>query len=65
MGETVARSIPIDPYDGKPIRFRIVDGQPTVYCVGPDGQDDGGKSEMRGASGKGDILLRLPKSRAL
>lgn len=35
--------LPLDPIDGKPIRFlRTADGV-TVYSVGRDGRDDGGK----------------------
>jgi hypothetical protein len=34
--------IPLDPYDGKPLRYkRLADGV-LVYTVGPDGTDDGG-----------------------
>jgi RNA polymerase sigma factor (sigma-70 family) len=54
-------SVPIDPYDNRPIRFAVVDGQPTVYCLGHDGQDAGGKTESVGAPNPGDVLLRLPK----
>ena len=41
--EAGLKSVPVDPYDEQPIRFAIVDGQPTVYAVGRDGRDDGGK----------------------
>jgi hypothetical protein len=37
-------AIPLDAYDGKPIRYiRLPDGI-AVYCVGQDGVDDGGKT---------------------
>jgi hypothetical protein len=45
-----------------PIRFAVVDGQPTVYSLGHDGKDDGGKAESVGAPNPGDVLLRLPRS---
>ena len=51
--------IPRDPYDGQPTRFSVVDGRPTVYCVGPDGQDDGGKSDVAKTPQFADVLLRL------
>ena len=35
------KAVPIDPYDGKPMRFTLIDGQPVVYSVGRDGKDDG------------------------
>ena len=36
------RSVPTDPYDGRPIRLsRRIDGI-VLYAVGPDGRDDGG-----------------------
>jgi hypothetical protein len=36
------RAIPTDPYDGQPLRFRLLDDGLVVYAVGPDGQDNGG-----------------------
>ncbi|MBN1675722.1 MAG: hypothetical protein JXR37_32060 [Kiritimatiellae bacterium] len=36
-------AVPVDPFDGKPIRYRRdPDGAWRVYSVGPDGTDDGG-----------------------
>jgi len=36
-------SVPIDPYDGKPLRYHAIgDGTFFLYSVGPDGVDDGG-----------------------
>ncbi len=54
-------SVFIDPYDNQPIRFTVVDGQPTVYAIGSDRKDDGGKIESVGAPRPGDLLLRLPR----
>jgi hypothetical protein len=53
--------VPVDPYDDRPIRFVVVAGRPTVYCIGYDGKDDGGKVESIGAPNPGDILQRLLK----
>jgi ABC-type transport system involved in multi-copper enzyme maturation permease subunit len=36
-------SIPIDPYDGKPLRYRIIPEGAVVYAVGPDLEDNGGR----------------------
>lgn len=37
-------AIPIDPFDGKPIRYRQVSAGYVVYSVDVDGRDDGGKT---------------------
>ncbi len=53
-------SVPIDPDDGRPIRFAVVDGRPTVYAIGQDGRDDGGRVDNARTPDSGDLLLRLP-----
>lgn len=35
--------VPVDRFDGKPLRYRLVDGQPLLYSVGADRDDDGGR----------------------
>ncbi len=35
---------PLDPFSGKPFRFRCDGKDYTLYSVGPDGRDDGGRS---------------------
>jgi hypothetical protein len=36
-------SVPLDPVDGKPLRYRLnADGTFLLYSVGPNGKDDGG-----------------------
>ncbi len=35
-------SVPPDRFDGKPLRYRLVDGKPLLYSVGSDRDDDGG-----------------------
>ncbi len=37
---------PIDPYDGKPLRYRLTGGIPTVWSVDRDLKDDGGDLSM-------------------
>ena len=34
--------VPLDPFDGKPIRLKQADGKLVIYSIGPDGIDDGG-----------------------
>ena len=36
-------SVPLDPYDGQPLRYRQLDPGFVVYSIGPDGVEDGGK----------------------
>jgi hypothetical protein len=37
------RVVPLDPYDGKPLRYRpLIDGV-LIYAIGPDLKDDGGR----------------------
>jgi hypothetical protein len=35
--------VPPDRYDGKPLKYRLVEGQPLLYSVGVDRDDDGGR----------------------
>jgi hypothetical protein len=51
--------VPIDPFDGKPIRFKKTDGKYLIYSVGPDGIDDGGVP-FDSKSDKDDITFELP-----
>jgi hypothetical protein len=37
--------VPADPYDGKPLRYRRLKDGVVIYCIGPDGKDDGGTFE--------------------
>jgi hypothetical protein len=36
-------AVPIDRYDGQLLKYRLIDGQPVVYSVGVDRDDDGGR----------------------
>jgi hypothetical protein len=52
--------VPLDLYDGAPLRYRQLDDGVVVYSVGPDGQDDGGKIVRRGnPTSDADIGVRL------
>lgn len=45
LDELIPRSLPampIDRYDGKPLRYALRDGRPVVYSVGSDRTDEGG-----------------------
>jgi hypothetical protein len=41
-------SIPQDPFDGAPLRYRLLEPGYVVYSVGPDREDNGGKYRPRG-----------------
>ena len=36
-------SVPLDPYDGQPLRYKRLPAGFVVYSIGADGRDDGGK----------------------
>lgn len=36
------KAVPLDPYDGKPLRYRRLADGVVVYSIGQDGTDDGG-----------------------
>ena len=50
--------VPTDPYDGRPIRMRHVDGGLVLYSIGRDRKDDGGRPAEPGAE-DGDLVFRL------
>jgi hypothetical protein len=51
--------VPLDPYDGKPLRYkRLADGV-IVYAVGPDGTDDGGTLDPNPIKPGTDLGFRL------
>jgi hypothetical protein len=39
------RSVPCDPVDGKPLRYKPLSEGMSLYSVGPDRKDDGGSQE--------------------
>lgn len=38
--------LPIDPFDGEPIRYRLTAGKPHLYSVGMNRRDDGGRNDL-------------------
>ena len=50
-------AIPLDPYDGQPLKWKR-DGEAVVlYSIGPDEKDDGGR-KMDDSEKKGDLVFR-------
>src|SRR5205085_149198 len=50
-------SVPLDPYDGNPLRLAVVAGKRVVYSVGRDGTDDGGRVDSENGRKPGDLLF--------
>jgi hypothetical protein len=42
----------VDPFDGKPLRYKRTEPGYMVYTIGPDGVDDGGRE--RGPNERGE-----------
>ncbi len=52
-------AVPLDPFDGKPLRLKISDGAFVVYSVGMDGVDNGGQLDDKPFLPGSDIGFRL------
>jgi hypothetical protein len=59
--------VPLDPYDGQPLRYRSVADGVLIYSVGPDERDNGGACNREDIKAPGtDLVFRLwnpPKRR--
>jgi hypothetical protein len=49
---TFMASVPLDPFDGSPVRFKPLDKGFVVYSVGPDLTDDQGEARVTGKNRK-------------
>ncbi len=49
--------LPLDPYGGAPLRYRIDSGEYVVYSIGKDGVDQDGRSEPAGQAD--DVSVRV------
>jgi hypothetical protein len=52
-----ANSLPVDPFDGQPLRYVVDDDGLRVYSVGRNGRDDGGLDDYY----KGDIVFHIAR----
>jgi hypothetical protein len=54
--------VPIDPFDGGPLRVSFINEEAMIYSVGPDGVDDAGRKvvDSTDSEAKGDIVFRIP-----
>ena len=48
------KAIPTDPFDGQPLRYKLLEKGYVIYSIGPDLKDDGGLSKKYDAKGKSD-----------
>jgi ABC-type transport system involved in multi-copper enzyme maturation permease subunit len=60
LSPNLIEKIPMDPYLGKPLRYRRLADGVVIYSVGPDGKDDGGKIDRKNPNAAGtDLGIRL------
>ncbi len=59
--EAGLKGIPIDPFDGKPMRVAMLGSPPVIYSVGKDGRDDEGQKDSKYDTLPGDLLFRMPE----
>jgi hypothetical protein len=53
-------TIPDDPYIGEPVRYKRTRKGFVLYCVGPDGEDNGGRGPMSNSYDHDDIAIFAP-----
>ncbi len=49
--------IPVDRFDGRPIKYRVENGAPILYSVGADTDDDGGRQPEGGRAARQATML--------
>jgi hypothetical protein len=55
--------LPLDPWTGKPLIYRLTPPRYTLYAVGPNGVDDGGVTEGRGSMEPDLVIVPIPPPR--
>jgi hypothetical protein len=50
----------LDPFDGKPLRYKAIGGGCKVYSIGVDKVDDGGLRVRKEGSSNMDIVVQFP-----
>src|SRR5262249_2360916 len=57
---TFVDQVPVDLYDGQPLRYKRLSDVVVVYCVGPDKKDAGAKLDRKNRLARGaDLGFRL------
>lgn len=49
-------AVPPDRFDGRPLRYRLIDGKPLLYSIGSDRDDDGGRPSI---ADRGRVVTKL------
>jgi hypothetical protein len=61
------KELPLDPYDGQPVRYRRTDRGYVVYCIGRDAKDDDGTEKVpnspKGAPEDVTFIVERPASK--
>jgi hypothetical protein len=55
--------VPVDPFEGKPLRMKLLEEEVVIYSVGPDFQDDGGRPVDKEEKGDLTFVVRRPPVR--
>jgi hypothetical protein len=55
---SILTTIPTDPYDGKPLRYRRLAKGYVVYTIADDGRDDGGAEYKSSKDSSGSVSQR-------
>lgn len=53
VADKLISTVPLDPYDGKPLRWKKTDDGRMVYSIGPDRIDQGGRIDRMKFDGQG------------
>jgi hypothetical protein len=56
-------AVPIDPFSGKQMRYRLTTNSYLLYSIGPDRKDDGGRSLTKSTQDQGDLVSTPPLHR--
>ncbi len=54
--------VPLDPFDGKPLRYRVDEDGYRIYSVGLDGIDQGGQTSAELGDPSPDVVFRMLRS---
>lgn len=57
---TYLDEVPVDPFDGEPLRYKVLSPGFVVYSIGRDDVDDGGKRRIPSKARKSDETYDIP-----
>jgi hypothetical protein len=61
LAPSYLETVPVDPFDGQPLRYRTQGAGYVLYSIGPDLKDDGG-THLKGKSGDLVFAVVTPQS---